>query len=50
MSRIGIGIKVVEVLGDTYYITKPILEKLIKKYGGKVIWRILPNIMTGYMN
>ena len=37
MSRIGIGIKVVEVLGDTYYITKPILEKLIKKYGRSFI-------------
>jgi len=37
MSRIGIGIKVVEVLGDTYYITKPILENLIKKYGKSFI-------------
>lgn len=37
MSRIGIGIKVVEVLGDTYYITKPILENLIKKYGRSFI-------------
>ena len=37
MSRIGIGIKVVEVLGDTYYIAKPILENLIKKYGKSFI-------------